>query len=1056
MSEFEWIGGIAIAFVTLALAVCITLCGYFLLRKKYPHKKALNEVIVIGFAFFLAFCFRFSVCLFLDIEENGASELNGATWFLDALYQTISGISFEGLGVLDKDLEGTILECLYYGTAVYFGIVALIIITVGVSYEFFSYVKLFIFARHYNKMYIFTNVSQEGIILARSIVDKEEGTQNQLLKANRKNRQDSGNIFVKVKYLFKNFCIRFRRRNYAIVFIGNELEPFNKKNELHKKIENNGFYYWSYNKKKNIESEKSFLKILHYSERNVKNRDIGYDKNKIIHIFALKKNADLTGAEDKNSDIVFDDIKATLRDYKKKKRKEGEYYAKIPTVINYYILTNSDINYEFYRTSVAGIVDEFVGKNKGCAKGLEQKFQLHILNEAKLASVDMTNQLKNKLFWDNVKTFEDKKERKKLSVNERIDIASKIKNGFEQYEKCLKPNENEGVYRTAVFGFGQVGQYAMMELLSASSMYLGSSSKIKNGELVESSEDKGFLPVSKIKEIFENKVPSKFIADVYDKDMRGKSGEFAYTHPMFLCKTTEGEQTPEENEDLLKWERNEIWKVIIDSNKETLSDALKELNTQNEKFIEAIKKQLEEYKIENLEDELRKFLDQNKKLIDTLYEQLEKYEIEKFVDALKELYNQNKKFVEARCKELDSKNKECVEDIYKELDSKNKEFVEDIYKELEKWVMEIFGDALKELYVMNKKFIEARYKDPNQYEEILDIIIEQNSLPIIAMHNDSCMNQDFMTNVDKWIGIKDSKYKAFVVSLGNDEDNIKMGNMLIDDFKHELLLIKLKGSNFGSLYDPIVVFVNIRDENNLDRLNWSKKDIEEFSRLGLVVIPFGCRQDIWSYDNIVGDFTDRLFNYVYSMIYNYNNCGGAGNLSKENSECYMISKRKKRDEKSLSQDIVKDEISFARCNEKWLETTPFKQLSNREANRFSNNFYMWTNKEFDCTCRYEDKDFNMMEHLRWMRFHMSNGWIYAKYNKTQRKQMPLRENKVHNCLCPYFMLDDETQENDAINVDIGKEKEIWFYDQQWQGAQKQKNNVKDTSQDVQQQQKVEQ
>ena len=56
------------------------------------------------------------------------------------------------------------------------------------------------------------------------------------------------------------------------------------------------------------------------------------------------------------------------------------------------------------------------------------------------------------------------------------------------------------------------------------------------------------------------------------------------------------------------------------------------------------------------------------------------------------------------------------------------------------------------------------------------------------------------------------------------------------------------------------------------------------------------------------------------------------------------------------------------------------------------------------------------EHMRWSRFHMAGGWIYADYENSEK--VFRRRNKEHVCLCPFDMLDAFTKIYDVANVVI--------------------------------------
>ncbi|MEG2688432.1 MAG: hypothetical protein RSA24_04620, partial [Clostridia bacterium] len=52
----------------------------------------------------------------------------------------------------------------------------------------------------------------------------------------------------------------------------------------------------------------------------------------------------------------------------------------------------------------------------------------------------------------------------------------------------------------------------------------------------------------------------------------------------------------------------------------------------------------------------------------------------------------------------------------------------------------------------------------------------------------------------------------------------------------------------------------------------------------------------------------------------------------------------------------------------------------------------------------------MLEHQRWVRFHLANGWIF----KNQKYKDELL--KCHHCIVPYFLVPDDTVVYDFTNI----------------------------------------
>lgn len=790
-----------LAVLVLALLEGVTLLAYFKLRQKHPERKFMNEIIIMGGTVAVSFIARFIVAILYVQQDAGGfdSVWDGISSGLFALYALIGGLTFEGtyapndfLGMIDVGAQ-----ILYYGAVAYAGVSTLLILSTCVSYEVYSFFKIGGFLRKFDTVYIFPDVTEEALVMAADIESAE-----------------------------KNGA----RGSYAILFMGNELEAFDHKNELHRQIMDRGYIYWSYGKVADRDRELSLLKKLNYTKKCCQKRDKGFNHNKMVHIFSLRNDENLYAAENHNSNFIFDDVYALLNDYAKclsKFSKKTVDSSPIPTVVNYYLLTHGDINYEFYNTRISAIVDEFFkansiendsvvdqyGKTISKKQMILRSIQLHILSEAKLTGDDLVSR------WQ-----------------EKFDFCD-TKQDYNRFRQSTMPGVGN-VYRTAIFGFGKTGQYALKSI---------------------------FVTTSNVTKVDDRYVSAQFIADVYDVGADKRSGEFAYAHPLFLCRSDNVDHMPVANDDLIKWGKGA-------SN-----------------------------------------------------------------DALQYIYDRAQ------------------------------------------------ASSLK----MTR-----------------DQVWDDMAFPIIDYHRVSCLRQDFMNSIDKSLGLfdKDSvHYNSFVVSMGNDEDNLVMANILIDDFKHEVLLT---GKSRGALDKEIItIFVHIRDEKNIYRLNWSTED-EQYFADHFNVVSFGCRESIWSYDNIVDDESASMYNYMYNI--------NSHAMEVERSAQGQLSVKEQSIIDSLANGdgnwilIAQDDVYR---KDIWLDVTPFTRESNRSAYSFAINY-----RHVDEVAEREYCE--RVEHLRWNRFHMANGWIYADYGKAEKSFR--RHNKEHTCICPYDMLDKWTQAYDLVNVQVGK------------------------------------
>lgn len=480
--------GIIIGIILLIALLAGFIIFYFALRKKWPYRRIGNEVIVISTVFLMAFAIRLAVVLCdpalsvsLDNIETGVS----AVFYV--LYSTIGGLSFEGIDGLTSLSAVGIMQSVYYGVLVVAGLIVLLIISVKISYEWYSYLALRgrrLVMRKYRRIFVFTDVTEESLLLAADIKRTNDNFRAQ---------NDGSDKPVR------------KKRDYLIVFTSDRLDPFDRKNEMHREIMCNGYYYYSYKNNRPREGS-SILKIL--GLKSSFDKDAVYKKE--VHIFALKNDKELRAAEEDNSDLLFKDIEATLNDFtincveeptekgeddKQKTRKKEDKknsYVGLPCVLKYYVLSNRSVNYQFFIRMLNKCVPE---------ESSRRFFQINILNEAVLSARDMIERLKSYYI-------------KQRNVAE-----------WENYLKAFSLNE-KNAYRTCILGFGDKGEQAMKQLYMHECVNMLDFSK-GTGEICGQEENDG-------------QNSKKFIADVYDTRMDELSGKFSYAHPLYACLNESG------------------------------------------------------------------------------------------------------------------------------------------------------------------------------------------------------------------------------------------------------------------------------------------------------------------------------------------------------------------------------------------------------------------------------------------------------------------------------------------------------------------------------------
>jgi hypothetical protein len=201
------------------------------------------------------------------------------------------------------------------------------------------------------------------------------------------------------------------------------------------------------------------------------------------------------------------------------------------------------------------------------------------------------------------------------------------------------------------------------------------------------------------------------------------------------------------------------------------------------------------------------------------------------------------------------------------------------------------------------------------------------------------------------------------------------------------------------------IYVNIRDKKNYERINWNNFSKDFAKEINVVV--YGASENMFSYDMIIDDSDAMKYNYGYSFLQGriYNNLRG-----------YYMGLSQKKIEDLIQLAIPADgyEANYRVMREKWLLIDAFKKQSNYAAFNFGvyyRAFYedaLTNNKQIT---REEVIRLALVEHERWNRFHIANGWFFD----------PKRcdEIKIHNNICSANMLTVSNKLYDLINVIAG-------------------------------------
>lgn len=507
---------ILLTLIVVGALVFLTLLAYLKISRspKVIGKKGFHFAFIAVLLVFTILVRLGCVATIASQDFSTESFLDGIINSIETIYVTAGGLTFEGQD--PSDLMTKIVVIVYYASILWLAATFIFVITLGLSYEISSRVRLAFLRGRADYIYIFTAVTEDALVLADSI-ENHHGNE----------------------------------KNYLIIFAGNELEPYDKENELHRKIMARGYVYQSYYKAKDKDLEIPLLVKLGIASKKHPFRVL-LDKH--IKVFALENDAKEYGLESKNSDAVFDDIDEMIRmeflekpkadliseqqimdfiqnnvDYKNKnadKKFQLQY-------IDYYILSNSTINYEFYDETILKKLRKVVDNNllnkqvsiKDGKVLLEEKkkpspslylfiksiFQIHVINESYLAGEDLINKRREIQIEDikddvDAAKNDDKYRYKRFAIN-RVKVLHEV-------DEPIK--DEERVFNALILGFGQTGQMALNNL------YVDSVS------LEPMKPEKGAN--------LDKYVPSRFVARVFDLYIGQNIGVFAQTHPSYLIK----------------------------------------------------------------------------------------------------------------------------------------------------------------------------------------------------------------------------------------------------------------------------------------------------------------------------------------------------------------------------------------------------------------------------------------------------------------------------------------------------------------------------------------
>lgn len=298
------------------------------------------------------------------------------------------------------------------------------------------------------------------------------------------------------------------------------------------------------------------------------------------------------------------------------------------------------------------------------------------------------------------------------------------------------------------------------------------------------------------------------------------------------------------------------------------------------------------------------------------------------------------------------------------------------------------------------------------------------TFPLVQFHNKSCNSLDFINFFDSVTGsegesIKHS-YNIIVISFGSDRENINIANTIIDDIRREYFWNSKDNQSYVQC-----IAVNIRDADNLNKLNWSDEDKREAKLHGITVFSFGAKEDIYSYEKILNYDNQYKFSTNYELMKkhldNVNVKEKVKVLSEELLKSYNSDSISNMDFSELIKELIV-ERDFATKNIldriayqiSYLKLEIIEKEVNRTSAVYENVLNVVIKKLLSSQKNKKSLSFESirallkLEHEARCRFYIAHGYTY---NCPKNEQF-----KMHNCLLPIQCMNIDNYRYDLINV----------------------------------------
>lgn len=886
-------------------------------------------VFVMAAAIIVRFCVRFAY----DYQVSDAT-------FGEVFFAVLESVTLGGGANVEDVFRGhtlwqdTIAMNLYVWMPVYTALVIITVISFAIDYPMLCTVRTL--GKKYsprNKntdVFIFNSITQETVLLAKDVA--REYAQNKGADG--------------------------RGKRALILFYGKDIEGFDKKNNLHRELQSNHFIYIAYNHGREMKLAKKYPG----DEKAQDSLIYEWSSAKNVHYFAFKSGQTAASShydfksEDVNAADAFSELAGL-----KFRLQNGKVKNKALNAVYVYVLSENDVDYPTYDLRLKGIT----GKDYEIA-GIP--VELKVINEAERAAWNL------KLDAEEYADDKNSPQMKKV-----MEIASNLKEVRKFIEGDFLPALIDGqggdvIYDVAEAIFGNASGVDNMPFDTAVGMHGRKPDKECEKKITGIYSDSGYYceeAARYLEDAFEKyralvdaaaKVPLENGGTTARKGVKRMFGGMSADEFFNLSAVTDYENKQSKQiEQLIKDGtygsiRKTLYKNVIPRGG-TFEDAKESFGSyipEESDFIAAE---------ENFLNAAAKFV--YYVAADRLFEP-----------------SSDKKYEGRRilCIGFGDTARKTVKALYA---NNNSNMLVDVVDVNMSNLVGLLKRNHRGFYVVKAEENENELfgtPAPPQKED-LKKLYDYSNLLTLQFSERSGLDKEVTDYIDKVMlpTEHDVEYDALIIAMGDDERNIAFFRSFMTDLIQETI-------GEGKELSDIKIFIHLRERYNGYRLYWDeeterkvwlKRGVEKSDTIAdrVKVIPFGYKENVFKYDEIIRDDEARAQHNAYKNI-----TGGS---------------------------------------KKWFQLGIF----NKWSSKVSKNMYKLYQEAFvnaensgvnaDKELTYYRHALALLEHRRWCRFMTCNGYVRLKKRPAGDKDVVKNRYRMHGDICRYCDLGADRMYNEA-------------------------------------------